>query len=331
MRRALAERPHAVRVGIALGLVYVVWGSTYLAIKVAVETLPPLSSAGIRFMIAGAALYAFMIRRTPPEERPTRAQWRSAAIVGGALLVGGNGGVVLSESWGTPSGIAALLVGTVPLWLALLSFVFLRDRLSVLSTVGILTGFAGVAVLARPSGQFAWSGSVVIIGAALAWSAGSLYARSAPLPKSPLLATSLEMLAGGALQVVAGAAMGEMGEWDFGAISGRSLVALVYLIVVGALVGFTSYIYVLSNAPTSVAGTYAYVNPVIAVVLGAVILNETITTHDAIAGAIIVASVALIVTGARGRAGPAPEPATLSTPEPSSEDSPSVEGGIRSP
>lgn len=295
MRTAIRSRSHAARVAFALGVVWVVWGSTYLAIRVAVETLPPIASAGVRFLIAGAILYAIVIRRTPPEDRPTRAHWRSAAIVGGALLVGGNGGVVVAESWGVPSGITALLVGTVPLWMALIGRVFYDETLSPAALGGVVAGFAGVAFLARPSGDVPVAGSLLLVGAALSWAAGSLWARTAPLPRNPFLATALEMIAGGALQVVVGVARGELSGFDAAAVSRSSLLALLYLITVGSFAGFTAYIWTLHNARTSLVSTYAYVNPVIAVVLGALIVSEPITARDVVAGAAIVGSVALII------------------------------------
>lgn len=307
------DRPVAARVAVALGLVYVVWGSTYLAIRVAVETLPPLISAGVRFLVAGAALYAFMIRRTPQQDRPTRIQWRSASIIGALLLVGGNGGVVLAESRGVPSGIAALLVGAVPLWMALIGFVVYRQQIRPIGIAGLVIGFAGVGILAKPSGAFPIAGTMLIMGATFFWSIGSLYTKRATLPKNPMLTTAMEMLAGGALLMVAGLLLGEASHLRFAAISSRSLVALAYLIVIGSMVGYTSYVYALTHASTSLVSTYAYVNPVIAVLLGSLILHEPFTGRDIVGGAIIVASVALIVW-ARPRT-VEPPPAVGPTPD----------------
>ncbi len=278
-----------------MGLIYVVWGSTYLAIRVTVETLPPMLSAGVRFIVAGSILYFLAARRLPTAERPTRIQWRSATIVGGALLVGGNGGVVVASSWGVPSGVAALLVGMVPLWMALIGWLAYRERTPPLAIAGLIIGFAGVALLANPSGGVPLTGALLIVGGTLAWSAGSLYSRRAPLPKSPFVATGMEMLAGGALQILTGLVIGELGDLHPSQISARSLTALAYLIFVGALIGFTAYIWALQNTRTSLVATYASVNPVIAVVLGAVILSERVAAQDLLAGAMIVGSVALII------------------------------------
>lgn len=319
MRAAISQRPHAARVALALGLVYIVWGSTYLAIRVTVETIPPLLSAGVRFVTAGAILYAFSIRRTPKDERPTAIHWRSAAIIGTALLLGGNGGVVLAESWGVPSGIAALLVGTVPLWMALISWAAFRDKLPAIGIAGLLAGFTGVAILAKPSGDFPLAGSLLIVLAALIWSLGSVYAQHAPLPPRPFLTTAMEMLAGGAALLIVGLLRGEAGDVDVGAFSGASLSALAFLIFVGSLVGYSAYIWALHNTRISLVSTYAYVNPVIAVILGAAIVNEPFTTLDLIAGSIIVGSVALIIAAKRPSAPPA-SPADAPPPAPEIEN-----------
>lgn len=298
MRTALTRRPHAARVALALAIIYVVWGSTYLAIRIAVETLPPLTMSGIRFLVAGAILYLVASKRRGGA-RPAAVQWRSAAIVGGALLLGGNGLVVMAESWGVPSGIAALLVGTVPLWMATIAWLFLRERLPAVAIAGLAVGFAGIAVLANPSGGFAFTGSIAVVGAALFWSSGSIYARTAPLPSSPFLATAMEMLAGGALLLIAGGIRGEWGGIDAAAFSMRSLLAMGYLIVFGSLAGFTAYIWALHNTRVSLVSTYAFVNPVIAVILGALIVGESLTGRDVAAGAAIVAAVASIVAAKR--------------------------------
>ncbi|HVL89300.1 MAG TPA: EamA family transporter [Actinomycetota bacterium] len=315
MRAAISQRPHAARVALALGLVYIVWGSTYLAIRVTVETIPPLLSAGVRFLTAGAILYAFAIRRTPKDERPTPIHWRSAAIVGTALLLGGNGGVVLAESWGVPSGIAALLVGTVPLWMALISWVAFRDKLPAVGIAGLLAGFTGVAILAKPSGDFPLAGSLLIVLAALIWSSGSVYAQHAPLPPRPFLTTAMEMLTGGASLLIVGLLRGEAAGVDLAAFSGRSISALVYLIFVGSLVGYSAYIWALHNTRISLVSTYAYVNPVIAVILGAAILSEPFSALDLIAGSIIVGSVALIVAAKK----PTPPASPADAPPPPDE------------
>lgn len=315
----LVHRPHSARVAVVMGAVYLVWGSTYLAIGVVVETMPPLTSAGIRFMLAGAILWTFTIRKIPREQRPTAIQWRSAALIGGALLLGGNGGVVLAQDLGVPSGIVALLVGTVPLCMAVIGRLFYKERLPWIATAGVIVGFAGTAILAKPSGAFPVSGSLLVIGAALIWSAGSLYARRAPLPDSPFLKTAMEMMAGGALQVLAGGVRGEWTQIDPAAFTRSSIIAFVYLVLIGSLIGYTAYIWALHNAPISLVSTYAYVNPIIALFLGAVFANEVIHGRDLVAGVLIVGSVALIVSARPGAKTPAqttPESAPADAPPP---------------
>ncbi|HZI63839.1 MAG TPA: EamA family transporter, partial [Thermoanaerobaculia bacterium] len=249
----------------AFAAVYVIWGSTYLAILYAIETLPPFLMAGARFLVAGAVLYGWARLRGVP--RPRGLHWRSAAIVGAFLLLGGNGGVVWSEQR-VPSGLAALLVATVPLWMVV--FESLRPtgvRPGRGVWVGLALGLAGVALLVG-RGELAGGrgadplGAVVLIVASMSWACGSIYARAARLPESPLLATGMEMLSGGVLLTVAGLATGEWGRLALDQASPRSLWALLYLIVMGSLVGFTAYIYLLQKTTPALASTYAFVNPV---------------------------------------------------------------------
>jgi drug/metabolite transporter (DMT)-like permease len=293
-RRARAQAP---LIWAALGVVYVVWGSTYLAIRVTIETIPPMISASLRFLLAGSILYAFAIRRGDREDRPTRAQWRSAAIVGALLFLGGNGGVVWAEQR-IPSGIAALLVATVPLWMALIGFVGLKERLPRIAVAGLLVGFAGAALLIRPSGEGAVDtlGALVVVGASLSWAVGSLYSRRAPLPKRPLVSASMQMLCGGVALGVAGIAGGELGRIELGDISRSSALAFLYLIFFGAIAAFSCYAWLLRVAPTSLVSTYAYVNPAVAVALGWAIVDEHVEPMTFLAGAIIVVAVAMIVT-----------------------------------
>lgn len=282
----------------ALWAVYIVWGSTYLAIRVVVRTMPPFLSAGARFLVAGAILYLLTIRRGNREQdRPTLRQWRSAAVIGGALLLGGNGLVMWAEQT-VPSGIASLLIATVPLWMVLLGGAVLRERTTWREAVGVAVGFGGIAMLVRPSGgeSLHVAGLVVLLLAALFWASGSLYARRAPLPSRPLVGTAMEMLAGGAILVIAGAAAGELADLRPAEYSLESLLGLSYLIVFGSLVGFTAYAWLLRVARTSLVSTYAYVNPVVAVFLGWAILHETITPMTLLAGGVIVGAVALIVS-----------------------------------
>jgi drug/metabolite transporter (DMT)-like permease len=289
----------------ALWAVYIIWGTTYLAIRVSNETLPPLIAAGVRFLVAGAVLYAITARRGDVAgDRPGPAQWKAAAIVGIALVAGGNGLVVLAERT-IPTGIAALIIALVPLWMALVDRVLLRHRVGGLTVLGLVLGFGGAALLIGGTAfdeAAPLSGMLVCVGATISWTSGSLYSRNAPLPKRPLVGAGMEMMIGGAVLVVAGVLRGEIPLIAFEDFSTASLVALVYLIVVGSWGGFTSYVWLLRNARTSLVSTYAYVNPVVAVFLGWLILDETISVRMLVAGAIIVVAVAIIIsTGGTAR------------------------------
>jgi drug/metabolite transporter (DMT)-like permease len=281
----------------ALVIVYVVWGSTYLAIRIAVESMPPLAMAGVRFLIAGGVLFAWRMA-VLKDRRPliTLRHWRSAAIVAAALMLGGNGGVALAEKT-VPSGITALIAATVPLWIALVDRVWFGRALPVLRLAGLVIGFGAVAVLVwspDPSGLDLF-GAIIAVVAAISWAAGSVYARSAKLPDDASTAIGMEMLAGGLLLVIAAAVAGEFGDPTLLRPTAASLWAFAYLVVFGALVGFSAYLWLLRVAPIARVSTYAYVNPVVAVALGWSILREPIGTHTIAAGAAILASVALIV------------------------------------
>jgi drug/metabolite transporter (DMT)-like permease len=295
--QATSSRP-STRTWAALGIVYVVWGSTYLAIRVAIETLPPFLMAATRFLVAGSVLFVFStaIRRGGRAKDPIGpAQWRAAAIVGGALLLGGNGGVVWAEQR-IPSGVAALLVAMLPLWMAILDRVCFGRRLSRRGLVGLALGFSGLVLLVGriDHGGVDPVGALVCMLASFSWAAGSVYARTAPLPHRPLVATAMEMLAGGFLLTLVGIAAGEFGRVRLDAFSARSVLALAYLIVFGSLLAFSAYIWLLHSAPLPLVATYAYVNPVVAVVLGWALLAEPITPRMMLAGAVIVTAVALI-------------------------------------
>jgi drug/metabolite transporter (DMT)-like permease len=297
--------PSTAAVIAALLIVYVVWGSTYLAIAVMVETMPPLLAAGARFLTAGLIMLAALVlrarlrREAEPIERPTPAHWRSAAIVGGCLLLGGNGGVVLAETL-IPSGIAAVLVATVPIWMAVLDAAVHRRRPSGLVVGGLVAGIVGVAILVAPVegfGRLDPLGVGFVVAGAFFWAAGSIYARHAPLPRSGLLATGMEMLAGGALLLVAGTLIGEIGRTDVASFSVASVISVAYLVLVGSIVAFTAYTWLLANAPVTTVATYAYVNPIVAVALGAVILSEPLTLRTLIASVLIVGAVVAMVSG----------------------------------
>ena len=292
-----------VRIAVALVTLYVVWGSTYLAIRVAVETIPPLTQSAVRFLIAGALLYAATIRSGDAAgDRPGRREWRDAAIIGGLLLAGGNGLLAIGEQT-VPSGIAALIIATLPLWVAILGRIFFGVHLTRTIVAGTVIGFAGVVVLVWPtggSGGLDPFGVAVVLLSPVFWATGSLFSRTAHVPRRPLVGTAMQMLAGSAVLFVLAVATGDIFQVRFAEITTASLAAVGYLILVGSLVGYTAYIWLLRVAPISLVSTYAFVNPVIAVLLGALVLAEPLEPRTLAAGAIIVLAVAVIV---RARAG----------------------------
>ncbi|MCQ0023460.1 EamA family transporter [Streptomyces somaliensis DSM 40738] len=296
----------------ALAIVYLVWGSTYLGIRVVVETLPPFLSAGARFVVAGLLLAALLAwRHGPGALKITRAQLASAAFVGLMLLVGGNGLVVLAET-SVPSGLAALLVAVMPAWVVLLRSVS-GDRPGPSAYAGVALGLAGLAVLSLPglSGDVHIGGVLTVVLATLMWSAGSFSSSRIPMPRNPFTASAYEMLAGGLGCALVGLVRGEQRGLDLADVSTRSWTALAYLVVFGSLIAFTAYAWLLQNAPLSLTATYAYVNPVVAVVLGWLILDEALTWSIALGGAVVVAGVWLIVRTERR-----PVPAEPAEPEP---------------
>ncbi|MEM4284081.1 MAG: drug/metabolite exporter YedA [Candidatus Caldarchaeum sp.] len=279
----------------ALGAVYLIWGSTYLAIKFAVETLPPFLMAGVRFVVAGALLYLWM--RLRGESRPTPLQWANATVVGGCLILGGNGGVVWAAQY-VPSGIIALIIATVPLWMVLLEWGRgVRPSGGVI--LGLLLGLLGIVLLIRPGElqthrEIHVGGALVLLFAAFSWAVGSIYSRRATLPSSALLATGMEMIMGGALQVLVGMLMGEWGRLELDSVSWRSALSFIYLIVFGSWVGFSAYIWLLRVTTAAIASTYAYVNPVVAVFLGWALAGEVFSERTLLAAVIIIVAVALI-------------------------------------
>ena len=287
---------------LAFAAVYVLWGSTYLAIRVGVETIPPFLLAGVRHLTAGLILLGWLRWRGTPW--PERRHWRAAAIIGGLMLLGGNGLVTWAEQR-VPSGLAALIVASVPLWMTLLDGIQQRERPHGVVIVGLAIGLAGLGFLVAP-GNFAGGthvdplGAAALLAAALFWAIGSLYSRRAKLPASTLLATAMEMIAGGAILLCASALLREWRGFSPAAVSSSSFLALGYLIVAGSLLGFTAYVFLLGATTPARVSTYAYVNPVVAVLLGWAILGEAVTPRTLIAAAVIVASVALIIRhGAR--------------------------------
>ena len=283
----------------AFAAVYVIWGSTYLAIRYAVETIPPFLMGGARFLISGILLYAFT--RLRGSAAPTRAQWRSAFITGVLLLVGGNGAVIWAEQH-VPSGLVALIVAIVPLWMVV--FEWARPggkRPAPAVFVGLALGLAGLALLIGPD-AFARSGAsrldvgaalVPVVGAML-WALGSIYSRYAPRAASAQLATGMQMLMGGAAFLVVSVLAGEPGHFNLSAVTGPSMVGFLYLVTFGSLIGFTAYIYLLGATTPAKASTYAYVNPVVAVVLGWAVAGEPLTPRMLLAAAVILGAVALI-------------------------------------
>jgi len=280
----------------AFAAVYILWGSTYLAIRVAIETLPPFFMAGTRFLCAGTLLYLLV----PVSERvtPSRIQWKSALTIGALLLLGGNGAVCWAQQK-VPSGVTALIIATVPLWTVLLEWLWLRRPApSWLVLTGVLLGFGGLWLLIRPDAEQAGiplTGGLVLLGAALSWSIGSILARKVPQVPSAFQATSMEMLAGGALLLLAGCLSGEVSELEHSVFSTRSLAALAYLIFFGALLGFTAYKYILKNTSPVLSSTYAYVNPVIAVFLGWAFAGEPLG-QSTVAGAVCIIAAVFMIT-----------------------------------
>jgi drug/metabolite transporter (DMT)-like permease len=297
-----ATRP-GVRIWLALGTVYILWGSTYLGIKYSIETIPPFLMGSLRFLVAGGVLYVLAIRTGERgADRVGSRQWMAALLIGGAMLVGGNGGVILAEQY-VPTGVVALFVATAPLWMAIIDRVIFGRRLPALAIVGLVIGFAGVAFLigSPGSGRINLFGAALALAAPICWASGSVFTRHVRLPVRPLVAAAMEMLWAGALFGILSLATGELGRVHLHTISTTSFLALLYLIVFGSLVGFSAYVWLLRAAPLSLVSTYAYVNPVVAVVLGAIFIGEAVSPRLVIAGGIIIAAVALIVV-ARSRA-----------------------------
>ena len=299
-RRGGPSNPVPLAAWICLLIVYVVWGSTYLAIRVGVETMPPLMMAAARQLVAGLIMFPLALRHwrsTPLARRwPSRREWLGCAIVGTLLLVA-NGVVGVGEKT-VPSGLAALLVATVPLWLLGIDAGLNHARMGLAPLAGLLLGLAGVALLSGLGGGTGKSsvvGVLIILGAAAAWALGTIMARRATIPSSPALASGMELLAGGAALLVLSAATGEFSSLHLGEVSARSWLALGYLILFGSIVAFSAYGIAVRTLPTATVATYAYVNPVIAVLLGALILNERLTPATIAGGVLIVGAVVLVV------------------------------------
>ncbi len=298
--------PKKLTILLAFAALYIIWGSTYLAILFAIQTIPPLLMAGIRYFCAGIIMY--VIARLSGAPRGQLADWKTAAIVGGCLLLGGNGGVTFAEQY-VPSGLASLIVATVPIYIALLGWLMgMAPRPTPLVWLGLAGGFAGVGVLVGPALKFSVPGEnhiglgmMILLVASFIWSAGSLYSRVARNAPSPFLAAGQQMLCGGALLIIVGSALGEWPQFHPEKISAVSLGAFIYLVLIGAVVGFTAYIYLLRHCDPRKVATYAYVNPIVAVVLGAFFAGETLTTRTAVAAALIIGSVAVVITAQQAK------------------------------
>jgi drug/metabolite transporter (DMT)-like permease len=295
-------RPTTARLMVAFGAIYLIWGSTYLAIRYAVETIPPLLMMGTRHLMAGSALYAWA--RWRGAARPRLRDWRYPAIIGTMLFLGGHGSLAWAEQRG-PSGIAALLVATLPMWIALLAWAWGTERkFSKGAMGGIALGFVGVAVLFGPdawhhNGTLNLLGAAAVLWATFIWAAGTIYMRNVKMPESPMLSAAMQMLAGGTALVLAGTLTGEAGRFHAGAVSVRSWVAMAYLAMFGSLVAFTAYTWLHTVEKPSRVATYAYVNPVVAVLVGWLVAGERISAFTVVAMIIILAGVALVNLGTK--------------------------------
>lgn len=305
--------PSPLQIWVALVTVYLVWGSTYLAIRVVVETAPPLLAMGARFLLAGVLLGSFLtLRRGSDALRVRPRQLGGTAVVGLLLLLGGNGGVAVAEQT-VPSGLTALLVAATPLWLVCLRTVA-RDRPARLSLVGTVLGFLGIAVLVRPGASLGdgvhTGGLLLVVGAAGCWALGSFLSSRLPMPRDAFVATTWEMLLGGAGLTVVAVLRGEAAGFEIDQVSGAAWAWLAYLVLIGSIVAFSAYVWLLHHAPISLTATYAYVNPVVAVLLGALVLAEPVTGAVVAGGAIVVLGVALVVSAERPRQPPPAVPVT---------------------
>jgi drug/metabolite transporter (DMT)-like permease len=281
---------HGARVWIALGTVYVIWGSTYLGIELAGETIPPLFAVGTRFVAAGLLMAGLTAWRRGLGVLRVRPAELGAAVLIGALLPGANAVLFVAERH-VPTGLSALIIGSVPLWVVLLRTAT-GDRPPRPALVGVLVGFAGLVLLVRPSGGAPlWSLLIVVVSAVM-WALGSFLSGRVPLPRDPFAATTLEMLAGGAILLPIGALATHP---DLGAVSARSAFGWVYLVVFGSIVGYTAYVWLLDNAPLGTVSTYAYVNPVVAIALGALVLHESLTWTIGVGAVLVLACVAAVI------------------------------------
>lgn len=284
----------------ALSLVYLAWSTTFVGIRVANETIPPMLAGGLRFLVAGGLLLPIALSfGDRAGDRPKAAQWKGAAVVALFMMFGGNGGIVWAERT-IPSGMAGLAIATVPLWMVAIDRVVLGHRQPRMVVIGLAVGFVGAALLVGGNaleGEIDMGGLILALGAAASWAVGSIYQRHAALPERPLVAAGMEMVVAALLFFLIGGLIGEFGDFHPSTVSRASWIAVGYLVVVGSWIGFTCYLWLLRNARTSLVATYAYVTPIGAVIVGSLILDESFTASTLVAGALIVVAVALIVSG----------------------------------
>jgi drug/metabolite transporter (DMT)-like permease len=285
----------------AFAALYLIWGSTYLAIRFAIETIPPLLMAGTRFLLAGLIIHA--IARWQGAPRASLRDWRTSLIVGACLLVGGNGGVTLAELY-VSSGLASVMVATVPIYIALLAWAMgTAPRPAPIVWLGLAGGFIGVGILVAPALHFSPNdtghpaiGMVILLCSSFLWSVGSIYSTKTKIVSNPFLAAGQQMICGGALLTLGGLFTGELQRVDPGHMSYLSVGSFAYLVTIGAVVGYSAYAYLLRHCDPSKVATYAYVNPIVAVLLGALFAGETLTARAILAAGLIVGSVALVIT-----------------------------------
>ena len=294
---------------LAFGAVYFIWGSTYLGIRFAIETVPPFLVGGSRFLLAGVLMYAWL--RLRGAARPRWPEWRSAFVIGPLMMTGGNGGIVWSEQF-VSSGIVALVVALVPLWLLLLGWMRGGGRPSGREWIGVATGLVGVGLLVSPDTTPAHGGlsplaMLVLLCSTLSWSVGTVIAREAPLPASPLLGSAMEMIAGGIGMLIIAGARGEFAQLSTTAVSWRSGLSILYLAGFGSIIAFSSYKWLLTQVSAAAVGTYAFVNPVVAVLLGWLFASEPLGARTVAAMVVIVGAVVAI--SVKPRHAVVPEPA----------------------
>jgi drug/metabolite transporter (DMT)-like permease len=299
--------PTKIWILVAFAALYLIWGSTYLGIRFAIETIPPFLMAGTRFLIAGLIMYS--IAWSQGLGKASWANWRTSLIIGACLLLGGNGGVTISEKY-INSGLAAVIVAVVPIYIVVLGWVTgMAPRPTAVVWLGLVGGFVGVGILLGPSLRFSSNdahgpaiGMSILLVSSFLWSAGSLYSRASKHAASPFLTAAQQMICGGMLLLLTGALTGEMRRFHPGSVSILSMASFAYLVIIGAVVGYTAYIWLLRHCDPAKVATYAYVNPIVAVLLGAAFAGETLTMRTLVAAALIIGSVAMVITAQQLRA-----------------------------